>query len=217
MNEQRGPRGPYRKGVERRAQIVESASRVFAAEGYHGTLKQVADLVGVTPAAVVALFGSKEGLLIEVLQAWGTAQLPPSEPTGVEDHLASWRRLMTYHVAHRGLLRLYLRLATEATSPSHPAHGWIVERNRATVHGLESHLRAAAAAGEIADLGDARIAAEARNLLAVVEGLEMQWILDERVDLVGLVSLALEQALGRLRPGSPDPKGAPDDGAAPGR
>lgn len=209
MNEQRGPRGPYRKGVERRAQILDSASRVFAAEGYHGTLKQVADLVGVTPAAVVARFGSKEGLLVAVLQAWGEAQLPEAEPSTLEEHLASWRRLVAYHLEHRGLLRLYLRLATEATSSSHPAHDWIVERNRATVHEIESHLSAAAAAGEIADLGDVRIAAEARTLVAVIEGIEMQWILDERVDLVGLVSLALEQALRRLRPGTPAPATTP--------
>lgn len=213
VDAERGPRGPYRKGVERRAQILDSAVEVFGSEGYTGTLKQVADRVGVTPATVLVHFGSKEGLLIEVLRAWGDAQLPQNEPSTFDDYLASWRRLMRYHIEHRGLLKLYLRLATEATTDSHPAHAFIVERNRRTLDGVLTRLHTAVAAGEVVPLGDEEVLAEARDLLGAVEGLEMQWVLDDRVDLVGLVSRYLELVLDRLRPPvRPLPDGA-DDGA----
>jgi AcrR family transcriptional regulator len=200
MDAERGSRGPYRKGVERRAQILDSAVEVFGSEGWTGTLKQVADRVGVTPAAVLVHFGSKEGLLIEVLRAWGDAQLPEDEPATFVDYLASWRRLMRYHVGNRGLLKLYLRMATEATTDSHPAHAFITERNRRTLDAILTRLHAAVAAGEVVHLDEADVLAEARGLLAAVEGIEMQWVLDDRVDLVGLVSRYLDQVLQRLRP-----------------
>jgi AcrR family transcriptional regulator len=215
VDAERGPRGPYRKGVERRAQILASAVEVFGSEGWTGTLKQVADRVGVTPAAVLVHFGSKEGLLIEVLRAWGDAQLPETEPSTFPEYLASWRRLMRYHTRNRGLLKLYLRLATEATTDSHPAHAFVVERNRRTLDGVLTRLHAAVEAGEIVRLGDEEVLAEARNLLAAVEGLEMQWVLDDRVDLVGLVSRYLDQVLERLRPPDPPPPGEAGRAAGP--
>ena len=45
------PRGPYQNGIRRRREIIESASRVFASYGFtSGSLRQIADEVGVTPA-----------------------------------------------------------------------------------------------------------------------------------------------------------------------
>jgi AcrR family transcriptional regulator len=195
----RAPRGPYQVGIERRAQILDGAIQVFGSEGYTGTLKQVAELVGLTPAGITVHFGSKEGLLIEVLKSWGQAQLPLTEPSTFEDYLASWQQLMIYHTQHRGLLKLYLRLATEASSASHPAYAFVVERNRQTVQDLVTRLRSAVTAQEIIDLDDDEVMVEARELLAIVEGIEMQWILDERVDLVGIVSNYLSLMLNHLQ------------------
>ena len=51
------PRGPYQKGIRRRREIVDAASRIFARYGYGGgSLRQIADDVGVTPAALARHF-----------------------------------------------------------------------------------------------------------------------------------------------------------------
>jgi AcrR family transcriptional regulator len=55
---------------ERREQIIEAALAVFGARGYVGTTTdQVAKAAGVSQPYVVRLFGSKENLFLEALQA----------------------------------------------------------------------------------------------------------------------------------------------------
>lgn len=200
MANPRGPRGPYKTGIDRRAQILEKAIEVFGARGYSGsTLREIADLVGVTPAAITVHFAGKEGLLVEVLRFWGERQMPTVVPVDLNQFFKSLRVLMEYHRENRGLLQLYLRLQTEASEESHPAHAFVVARNRETLDGFVSRLRRASDSGEISPLGDAAVEQEARSLLAVIEGIEMQWILDPAVDLVGVVGQYLELTTQRLR------------------
>ncbi len=172
---------------------------MFGARGYSGsTLRQVAELAGISPGAVRMHFGSKEGLLIEVLRFWDENQLSNVEPTDLAGYFGSLNRLMAYHLNHRGLLQLYLRLAAEASELSHPAHEFIESRYRRTLDSIAGRLRAASAAGEISKLTEPGIRQEARTILAVIEGIERQWILNPATDLVGLVDSYLDLTLTRL-------------------
>jgi AcrR family transcriptional regulator len=55
------PRGQYAKGAERREQIIQTATDVFATEGFEGTaLKRVAELVGVKEATLFHYFRGKQ-------------------------------------------------------------------------------------------------------------------------------------------------------------
>ena len=61
-------RGQYAKGAERREQIIQTATDVFATEGFEGTaLKRVAELVGVREATLFHYFKGKQELLTAVL------------------------------------------------------------------------------------------------------------------------------------------------------
>src|SRR4029453_6792108 len=61
-------RGQYAKGAERREQIIQTATDVFATEGFEGTaLKRVAELVGVKEATLFHYFKGKQELLTAVL------------------------------------------------------------------------------------------------------------------------------------------------------
>src|SRR5918995_3092681 len=61
-------RGPYAKGAERREQIIQTATDVFATDGFEGTaLKRVAELVGVKEATLFHYFSGKQELLTAVL------------------------------------------------------------------------------------------------------------------------------------------------------
>lgn len=192
-------RGPYRKGIERRAQIVRGASEVFAVLGYSGgSLRAIADRVGTSSATLIQLFGSKEGLLMAVLDDW-TEQSAEIVQPGQEGlaFFQAMRGLMDFHLDHRGLLELFITLAAEASNPDHPAREFIQQRYRDTITEWSGHLRLARDRGEVAGMTDMQIDGEIHSLLAMADGLELQWLLDLQIDLPGRFNAYLDQAIHR--------------------
>lgn len=197
-------RGPYRNGVRRREQIVAKASEVFAELGYAGgSIRTIADRVGVAPASLLQHFGSKEGLLEAVLEDW--SRRTEAQYIGHEHHglagFAAFRGLLAFHLENRGLLELFLTMAAEATSTSHPARAFIQQRYATGLARQAEFLREARDSGEVGPLTEEQIDAEASMFFAILDGLELQWLLDSRVDLVGLFDLYLGHALARWRVG----------------
>jgi len=65
----RRARQPRQATADRRAEILRAAARTFGSKGYkNGSLAEVAEQVGITHAGVLHHFGSKEQLLVEVLE-----------------------------------------------------------------------------------------------------------------------------------------------------
>ena len=94
-------------------------------------------------------------------------------------------------------------MTAEATSASHPAHDFI-RRHYAAAHKLwADHLRIARDRDEIGPLTGAQIEAEVRQMIAVADGLEIQWLLDPSVDLHGHFKAYVEQAIQRWVAGRP--------------
>ena len=194
-------RGPYRTGIKRREQIVESASRVFAEFGYAGgSIRTIAAGVGVAPATLLQHFGSKEGLLEAVLEQWQSQvdAFVPLDQKGLA-YLEATRSFISFHLEHRGLIELFLTLSAEATSPSHPAHDFIQDRYARAIGTVAGKMREARDTGEIGPLTDAQIMAEVRLMFAVLDGLELQWLLDADVDLPGLYDAYLSETIRRLK------------------
>ena len=84
----RKPRGQYGKTAARRQEIVDAAVEVFGTMGYNkGSLREVADRVGMSQAGLLHHFPSKESLLEAVL-TWrdddARAMLGDPMPTGVD-------------------------------------------------------------------------------------------------------------------------------------
>lgn len=199
-------RGPYRKGIERREQIVRTAAEVFGELGYvGGSLRAIADRVGASPATLIQYFGSKEGLLAAVLEDWtqqtGRSSLPESA-RGLA-YFRQMRALMEFHVEHRGLLELFITMAAEATNPGHPAREFIQQRYAMGLKLWTGKLREAVADGEVAVLTDAQIETEIRVLIAVLDGIELQWLLGADIDLPSLVGAYVDQAITRWQTGIP--------------
>lgn len=198
---QAGARGRYRAGVQRQAEIVAAAVEVFANRGYRaGTIKEIADIVGITPAAVLRYF-SKDELLTEVLRHWNVQQRWVTERGGGLAYFLALKELMRYHVEHRGYLELYLTFAVESSDAQHPAHRFMFERFGSSIATMRRNLREAARLGEIAEMNEAATAYEASCLYAILDGLEVQWLLNPEVDLVGLVGEYIDQAIERWRGG----------------
>jgi hypothetical protein len=104
---------------------------------------------------------------------------------------------MDFHLEHRGLLELFITMAAEASNPEHPARAFIQQRYRDTIAEWSGHLRLARERGEIADLTDGQIGGEVKSLLAMADGLEIQWLLDLDIDLPARFNAYLDQAVHR--------------------
>ncbi|GAA1741733.1 TetR/AcrR family transcriptional regulator [Isoptericola hypogeus] len=190
-------RGPYRTGIRRREQLVAAAIEVFAEHGYAGgSLRAIAEHAGVSHASLIQHFGSKEGLLTAVLEEWDrrTVQDGLADISGL-DYFRRLPEVMAAHQDNRGLLELFTTIAAEASSPLHPAHGFIVRRYATNLATLADHLRQARAAGDIAAMSDAQIDIEVRLVTAALDGIGLQWLLDPSTDVAASVSTYVERAI----------------------
>jgi AcrR family transcriptional regulator len=196
-------RGPYRTGIRRRKQIVAVAIAVFGEYGYAGgSIRAIAERVGVSHATLLQHFGSKEGLLTAVLQEWDR-QTVEKNLEGAAG-LAYFRRLpevMTAHLANRGLLELFTTIAAEASSPGHPAHAFIRHRYLTNLATLAAHLRQAVDTGDVARLTPAQIETEVRLVTAVLDGIGLQWLLDPSTDVTTSVSTYIGRTITSWRDG----------------
>ncbi len=171
-------RGPYRKGLEQRERILAAAADAFARSGFAGaSLRSIALAVGVGHATVVQYFGSKEALLLAVLEAWDAdVSTALADREGI-DFLRGLASLMHDHEGRRGMVELFLVMSAEASDPAHPAHPYIVRRSARVRTRVERELEHAHAAGALAPLAPGEAAQAAREVTAMMNGLELQWLL----------------------------------------
>jgi AcrR family transcriptional regulator len=168
-------RGPYRSGLARQREILAAATAVFAEGGYRGgSLRDVAKSIGVTPGAILHHFGSKEQLLVAVLDDRDEHSRDTVE--GFLEHndtVGSLRAIVADNESKPGLMRLYTTLAAEAVSPEHPAHTYFAERysrlSAFIADGLDRE-------GFTAPGGETNLAIAAL-VLATMDGLQLQWLM----------------------------------------
>src|SRR3954470_11538618 len=196
-------RGPYRTGIRRREQIVATAITVFGEYGFAGgSIRTIADRVGVSHATLLQHFGTKEGLLMAVLQEWDR-QTVESRLTGVAglDYFRRLPEVMTAHRSNRGLLELFTTIAAEASSPTHAAHAFIQGRYADNLATLASHLQHAVDTGDVEPLTPAEIEREVRLVTAVLDGIGLQWLLDPSADVTAAVETYIDRTIEVWRTG----------------
>lgn len=89
------PRGEFDRSARKaatRARLLEAAARVYAARGFAGaTLDDVAEEAGLTKGAVYGHFGSKDNLLVALMEEWLAAEI--AEQVGLFDRdETTWKR-----------------------------------------------------------------------------------------------------------------------------
>ena len=185
MTPTRVPRGPYAKSRGRRAEIVGAAVEVFSTAGYHkGSLREVADKVGLSQAGLLHHFPSKERLLQAVL-TWrddeAGARMGTPFPEGLE-LLRAFVELAEHNASTPELVELHVVLSAEGTSTDHPLHDYFVLRYGVVYDLVLRALEHADARGELKPSVDQRSAA--RTIIALMDGLQVQWLLHrEQVDM----------------------------------
>ncbi|CAM5633814.1 HTH-type transcriptional regulator BetI [Streptomyces tendae] len=171
----RAARGPYRTGRARQREILEAATEVFAQDGYRGgSLRDIAGAIGVSPGAILHHFGSKEQLLVAVLEDRdlhsGDTVMQHMRSGHVIDGI---RHIVIDNERRPGLMRLYTTLAAEAVNTEHPAHRYFVDRyamlTRFIVEALEREGYQAPPGQTFEDV--------ASLILSAIDGLQLQWLL----------------------------------------
>src|SRR3954447_1138427 len=128
----RKPRQPRQATAERRAEILRAAANTFGSKGYmSGSLTEVAEQVGITHAGVLHHFGSKEQLLVEVLEYRDKEDVRDLEGQHIPGGLELFRHLVRTaraNVERRGIVQGYTVLTGESVTENHPARGWVLDR-----------------------------------------------------------------------------------------
>jgi AcrR family transcriptional regulator len=175
----RGPRGPYAKSARTRRSILDSALEVFAESGYRsGSLRVVAEKVGMSEAGLLHHFTTQKDLLAAVLERRDeqTREQFDLRPGRGRALLRSAIALLEYNASTPGVVELFCTLAAEATSPRHPARQYFAARYQQTTAMLRDAFEDLEARGELR--GGVSPRAAARSTIALMDGLQIQWLLD---------------------------------------
>jgi AcrR family transcriptional regulator len=171
----------------RREDILRAALDVFAERGYRGTsLAAVAERVGLTQQGLLHYFSSKEKLLVEVLRLrdeldHGRFGADAASNPKRLDQLAE---LVAYNATRPGIVQSFTVLSAESVTEDHPARPYFAERYPATRRGTAEAVRA-----ELGDELPAGLTPQqaAALLVAVMDGLQLQWLLDpDEIDMPAL-------------------------------
>lgn len=174
-------------GPETRERILAAAADVFAETGYRATtMLAVAEAAGISQTGLVHHFPDKQLLLAAVLDRRDRLDgeaLGPATGRGW-DGFGRLLRLVEHNTGQPGIVRLFAALEAEAVDGDHPAHPWLVEHHGRVAERVRRCLREAIEDGTTrADVPIERIA---RLTIAVMDGLQVQWLLDpDGVDMVG--------------------------------
>jgi AcrR family transcriptional regulator len=191
-------------GEARRSRILHAALLEFAENGYRGSaLAAIAARAELTQTGLLHHFPSKQHLLIAVLELRDSLDaarfglLEDSDQSGTE-RLRALVALVEHNARVPGLVQLFTVISAESVTPGHPAQSWTVDRYRRLRADLAGGLRQAAASGEFRSDLDADAVAE--RVFAMMDGLQLQWLLDpDRVDMPGLFHDFIEDLLDHLR------------------
>jgi AcrR family transcriptional regulator len=174
------------RGERSKETILEAALPLFARQGYRGaSLASIASAAGLTQPGLLHHFPSKEELLLGLLD-WRDRD-DGKRLSGLRDgdglgYLERLEDLVAHNATAPELVALFTTLVGEGTSPEHPAHEYFVERYRRIRGRALRTLREGQHAGEIRE--DVDLETIVPLLFAVMDGLQIQWLLDPDIDMV---------------------------------
>lgn len=187
---ERRARGPYAKSAGRRTEILLAAREAIAEHGYaSASLRDIAERVGLTHAGLQHYFPTKEAILTALLdqrdadaELRGRLQDAASSEGGGGTLADIITGAIRAHLETPELTGLWAELTVAARSTDHPAHDHFAARfaharslitERLTDHADGPALPGGLTAGECATL-----------VVAVIEGLQTQWLLDPSLDII---------------------------------
>ncbi|MFI6120508.1 TetR/AcrR family transcriptional regulator [Streptomyces sp. NPDC051064] len=190
------PRG-YAKGRAKRREILDQAMSLFGEAGYRGaSLRVIATRCGISHTGLLHHFPTKEALLLAVLEHRDDVDdewLSLGGTTGVE-RLRRFAELAALNSERRGIVELFSVVSTEATAADHPAHRYFVRRYENSVAGAQRTYEQVRKEGALR--AGIAPAAAGRQLIALMDGLQVQWLLSDcATDMAGILRAHIEAQL----------------------
>ncbi len=192
----------------RRREILDAAVEIFGSKGFvSGTLGDIADQVGMTHAGILHHFGSKDQLLLEVLKHRDASDVAHLDGQHIPDGMPLFQHLVRtafLNAQRAGIVQAYAVLSAESVTDAHPGREFFERRYRTLRAEVAHAFQVVCAEKGVAD--PQRIADASAAILAVMDGLQVQWLLEPTaLDLGAASQFAIEAIVNAvLRPqGSP--------------
>ena len=174
--------------ADRRLQIIEAATRQIAQRGFWGvSVHDIASACGITDAGLLHHFGTKDALLIAVLERRDRVDdeaLAARLRIEPDDLYEVVRELPLAHVCaavvarnaeQAEIVRLYSVLNAESLTPAHPAHEYFQAREARVIAFFGSAVSDLHPESEV----------RGRMVIAMMDGAQLRWLRDpERLDLM---------------------------------
>jgi AcrR family transcriptional regulator len=192
-----GPRST--KGAARREQILNDLMHALAAGRLRNpSLREIGQALATEPAHILYYFGSREALLQAVILRWDSESraLVGKEDPALPLTLADFVEAIAHNINRPGIVHLYLTFAAEAVDPAHPAHAFFASRFARLQTSLAAAIRTEQANGSTDPAQNADV--QARMLIALADGLQLQSLVEPALD----AAADLSEALRRLRMGT---------------
>ncbi|APX32117.1 transcriptional regulator [Brachybacterium sp. P6-10-X1] len=178
-----GRAGSYSKGVARRQEILDRAIDVFRERGADGTsLRRIATAIGVSHAALLHYFDSREQLLVAVYEH---AESKRDAAKTYDDSISALDVLVKaamLNIGVPGMVELYTTLlASSLAVDASPSTEFFTARFARIRDELTVRLIAEQEDGRIRD--DVDPADIAALLISASDGLQIQWLLEPSVEL----------------------------------
>jgi AcrR family transcriptional regulator len=176
-------------GEQRRREIIEAAIECYDENGTkRTTIADVARRVGVTPGNILYHFGSKQDLVVAVVQELETRRTQHLESMAAQGGLAMLRALAaSAHEteARPNLAKLALILAVENLGPDDQVHQYFLGQGQRDREIFRRGLRVGVRRGELRS--DVDLDSQANEIRAFMAGCWVVWLLDpERESLAAL-------------------------------
>lgn len=189
----------------KRAEILDAAIDIFGNKGYaNGTLADIAEQVDITHAGVLHHFGSKQKLLLEMLTYRDETDVADLAERHIPDGPELFLHLVRTAIANSrraGVVQVYTVLSAESVTDDHPARTFF--DNRYSV--LRGEVAAAfqVLCEQEGITAPETIGAASASILAVMDGLQLQWLLHpQEIDLAAHSEFAIRAIVNAvLHPG----------------
>jgi AcrR family transcriptional regulator len=177
----------------RREQILQVATEMFGNAGFRGaSLADIAARVGISQPGLIHHFRSKEELLTAALERRDEESSRHMETvfrdSSVLDAVLS---LCRHNMANPESMRLYSVESAESLEPDHPAHPFFLRRYARVRETVADRVRRDQRLGQFpADVDPLEFAT---GVIALMDGLQVQWLLDQSFDMAAVLATYLDR------------------------
>ncbi|WP_062291711.1 TetR/AcrR family transcriptional regulator [Demequina phytophila] len=202
--------GPRPETAARRREILQAALEIFGQKGYNnGPLAEIAEQVEMTHAGILHHFGSKDRLLVEVLRYRDESDVEGLDEQHIPGGTELFRHLVRTAFANEerpGIVQAYAVLSAESVTDGNPGRAYFEERYTTLRGEVADALREMCAERGI-DSPDT-VARASASVLAVMDGLQVQWLLDrDNVALAEASRFAIDAIVTAVLDPRPSPLG----------